>query len=83
MSPPCRESWDLSKMAPPASIIVQSNRAAWSAKQASIDAREGLGRLSDSIASSMSMDDDGGEIYRDPTDPTKVGPAGVAGCLDS
>jgi len=40
--------------------------------QASQDAQEGLNKTLDSLGSLGSMDGDS-NIYRDPTDPTKVG----------
>lgn len=39
--------------------------------QASKDAQDGLSRTIDSISSMSSVDEE--TVYRDPTDPTKVG----------
>jgi hypothetical protein len=47
----------------------------WSAQQASKDAQEGLNRTLDSLSSMGSVDE--GDVYRDPTDPTKVRRVGL------
>lgn len=68
-----RESWDASRLAGPIAVVVNASRASWAAKQASMDAKEGLGKVADSISSMASTDEDSNQIYRDPADPTKVG----------
>ncbi|KAG1673157.1 hypothetical protein FOA52_015268 [Chlamydomonas sp. UWO 241] len=65
-----REGWDLSRLPAAASFLVTANRAAWSARQASADAQEGIKKAVDDISSTLSIDDEP-EVYRDPTDPTK------------
>lgn len=55
-------------------MIVTASRAAWAAKQASLDTQEKLGEAAESLSSTLgTIDDDGGQVYRDPSDPTKVG----------
>ncbi len=52
-------------------MAVRASRLAWAAKQSSLDAGEGMNKMVDSLSSLASQDE--GEVYRDPTDPTKVG----------
>ena len=67
-----RETWDTSRMPPPAAMMVNASRVSWAAKQASLDAREKLGEAAESLSSSLSSMEEGDQTYRDPTDPTKV-----------
>jgi hypothetical protein len=48
-------------------VIFNTTRATWSASQAGSDTKG----LIDSTLASLSIDDSEGEIYRDPSDPTK------------
>eukprot|EP00877_Chromochloris_zofingiensis_P000766 jgi/Chrzof1/10690/Cz05g08220.t1 len=64
-----KESWDLSKLSPPAAAACVLSRVAWSAKQASQDAQDKLGKAADSISSLTSMEDD--TYYQNPSDPTR------------
>mmetsp|Transcript_6003 Transcript_6003/g.15463 ORF Transcript_6003/g.15463 Transcript_6003/m.15463 type:complete len:292 (-) Transcript_6003:165-1040(-) len=48
-------------------MLFNTQRATWSASQASSDTKEMIDRTLDSL----SMDEGGDEIYRDPSDPTK------------
>ncbi|KAK9823104.1 hypothetical protein WJX72_000285 [[Myrmecia] bisecta] len=65
-----RERWDVSRMSFPARLAYNLSRIAWSAKQASLDTKEG----GDKLLASLSLDEDDGDkdvLYRNPTDPTK------------
>jgi len=63
------QSWDLSSLSAPARAAVRASRVAWSAKQVSEDAGEGMNKAVESLSSLASMDDD--QYYQNPTDPTK------------
>lgn len=63
------EGWDLSALSPPAAAAAVASRMAWSARQASQDAGEGLNKAAESLSSLTSMDDD--QYYQNPTDPTR------------
>lgn len=63
------ESWNLRRCSPVAALAVFANRVLWSAKQASLDASEQIGKVTDSLSSFSSMDEE--SIYRNPNDPTK------------
>jgi hypothetical protein len=52
-------------------VAVRASKMAWAAKQSSQDAGEGMNKMVDSISSMTSLDEDA-EVYRDPSDPTKV-----------
>jgi hypothetical protein len=54
-----------------------ASRVAWSARQASQDAGEGLNKAAESLSSLTSMDED--QYYQNPTDPTRVSQHGKGG----
>lgn len=63
-----RESWDLGSCSPPAALAATASRAAWSAKQTSKDAKEGIDKVTDTF-NSMGSDDE--EFMANPSDPTR------------
>jgi hypothetical protein len=56
----------------PVAAAVAASRAAWAAREASLDASDGIGRAADSLSSLASMDDDGASSFTpDPNDPMR------------
>ncbi len=66
-----RDSWDLGQLSAPAKAMTTLSRMAWSTRQASQDAQEGIGKATDALSSMASMDDDS-SIEFNPNDPTRV-----------
>ncbi|GAB4818205.1 hypothetical protein N2152v2_005251 [Parachlorella kessleri] len=64
------DKWDLSRCSPPAALAWTVSRMLWSAQQASLDAKEGTGRVLSSL-NSMDSEDADIQLQRSPTDPTK------------
>lgn len=59
------DSWDLSKLSPPASAALSASRLLWSARAAGADASEKLSKgVSDSLSSLTSMEEVGGRSRR-------------------
>jgi hypothetical protein len=68
------EAWQASPgTSAPAAAAIAASRAAWAAREASLDASEGLGRAADTLASMASMEDDEGAAggQGDPGDPMR------------
>lgn len=68
----CRESWDLSKVSPPAAAALTGSRVLWSAKANAKQTSDSISnKVNESLQSLGSMEDD--EYYMNPNDPTRVG----------
>lgn len=66
------EAWDCASAGTsgPAAGAVAASRAAWAAKEASLDAGDGIGRAADSLSSLASMDEEP-PMSANPNDPMK------------
>jgi hypothetical protein len=65
------ERWECAPgTAAPAAAAIAASRAAWAAKEASLDAGEGIGRAADSLSSLASIDEDP-SITPNPNDPMR------------